>query len=338
MIRIRTPSRLHFGLMSIPGEGASAWANQEGEATLPRRHFGGVGLMIERPGIELTVAPAKSWSAEGHLADRALAFAQTYCAAVGIDGAFHLNIAAAAAEHAGLGAGTQLGLAVARALAEITQQPNRDAVTLARHVGRGKRSALGVHGFAQGGFLVEPGKNAEGAIAPLVGRWDFPAEWSVVLVVPRGVQGTHGAPELDAFAELARRQCDDRATEILSRIVLLGLIPALLEHDLPGFGEALYDYNRRAGALFQATQGGCYADAGAAAIIKTVRALGIRGVGQSSWGPTIFLIVEESLAAGVCAQLEIAIPSAEIIVTRACNRAAVMSTESLGFGVPHCRA
>jgi beta-ribofuranosylaminobenzene 5'-phosphate synthase len=158
MIRIRTPSRLHFGLLSIPGEDASGWSNQEGDATLPRRHFGGVGLMIERPGIELTLDPAKVWSAEGPCADRALAFSQRYCAAVGIDVPFHLSIASAAPEHAGLGTGTQLGLAVARALAEGTQQPERDAVTLAQHVGRGKRSALGVHGFEHGGFLVEAGK------------------------------------------------------------------------------------------------------------------------------------------------------------------------------------
>jgi beta-RFAP synthase len=332
MIRIRTPSRLHFGLLSIPFEDAGGWTNQEGHATLPRRHFGGVGLMIERPGIELTLEAAKVWSADGSLAERALAFSQRYCAAVGIGEPFHLSIASAAPEHAGLGTGTQLGLAVARAIAEWTQQPDRDAITLARHVGRGKRSALGVHGFDRGGFLVEAGKTAEGTIAPLIGRWDFPPEWGVLLIVPRGLQGTHGPRELDAFAELARRKSDDRATEILSRIVLLGLIPALLERDLTTFGEALYDYNRRVGELFQPAQGDLYADPRGAAIVKAVREFGIHGVGQSSWGPAIFVIAHKDQAGGLCDWLarKQQIKPEEIILTRACNRGAecqVLSTE-----------
>jgi beta-RFAP synthase len=329
MIRMRTPSRLHFGLLSLPAEGLSTWPNQEGNATLPRRHFGGVGLMIERPGIELTLEPAQAWSADGPLAERALAVAQKYCAAVGIGQSFQVRIASAAPEHAGLGTGTQLGLAVARALAEWSQQPERDAVTLARHIGRGKRSALGVHGFGHGGFLVEAGKTAEGAIAPLVGRWDFPSDWSVLLIVPRGLQGTHGSRELDAFAELARRKSDDRTTEILSRIVLLGLIPALLERDLTTFGEALYDYNRRVGEWFQPAQGGLYADSRGTQIVKAVRAFGIPGVGQSSWGPTIFVIVREDQAAGLRDWLakKQQIQMEEIVLTRACNRGAVLSTE-----------
>jgi beta-RFAP synthase len=329
MIRIRTPSRLHFGLLSIPAADASGWPNQEGDAILPRRHFGGVGLMIDQPGVELTLEPAQVWSAGGALAERALAFAHKYCAAVGIGASFHLSIASAAPEHAGLGTGTQLGLAVARALAEWTQQKDRDAVTLAWHVGRGKRSALGVHGFAHGGFLVEAGKTTEGAIAPLIGRWDFPSDWSVLLIVPRGLQGTHGPRELDAFAELARRKCDERTTEVLSRLVLLGLIPALLECDLTTFGEALYDYNRRVGAWFRAAQGDLYADPRCAELVKAVRALGIPGVGQSSWGPAIFVIVEEDRAAGLRDWLKkkMQVKAEEIILTRGCNRGAVLSTE-----------
>ncbi len=260
MIRIRTPSRLHFGLLSLPSDEAAGWPTHDASAALPRRHFGGAGLMIERPGIDLTVEPAASWSADGPGAERALAFAQRCSTAAGITGSFHVRIAAAAPEHAGLGTGTQLGLAVARALAEITQQKDRDAVTLAQLVGRGRRSALGVHGFAAGGFLVEAGKRDPDTIAPLVGRWEFPAEWSVLLIVPRGKQGTHGTRELDAFADLSRRPADDRTTEILSRIVLLGLIPALLERDLPTFGESLHDFNRRVGTLFQPAQGDIYSD------------------------------------------------------------------------------
>ena len=56
VMHIRTPSRLHFGLLG--------WGTQAG------RQFGGIGLMIDAPGIELTVEPASSWRIEGPHAPR----------------------------------------------------------------------------------------------------------------------------------------------------------------------------------------------------------------------------------------------------------------------------
>ena len=50
------PSRLHFGLLG--------WGPQA------PRQFGGVGLMIEKPGLELVAEPASEWRFEGPLADR----------------------------------------------------------------------------------------------------------------------------------------------------------------------------------------------------------------------------------------------------------------------------
>jgi predicted sugar kinase len=59
---LRTPSRLHFGLLS--------WG-----LNAPRQ-FGGVGLMVEAPGITITAESARSWTAEGPLAGRVLDFAR----------------------------------------------------------------------------------------------------------------------------------------------------------------------------------------------------------------------------------------------------------------------
>jgi predicted sugar kinase len=41
-------------------------------------------------------------------------------------------------------------------------------------------------------------------------------------------------------------------------------------------------------------QGGEYASAEIADLIADVRACGVRGVGQSSWGPTVFAVVGDS--------------------------------------------
>jgi beta-ribofuranosylaminobenzene 5'-phosphate synthase len=316
MIRVRTPSRLHFGLLSLPSEHSPTG-----------RHFGGVGLMIDKPGIELRVEPSEQFFAGGPLAERALQYARTYCERVGIPGAFRVHIASAAPEHMGLGTGTQLGLAVARAIAELTKQPQRDAVALAPLVDRGRRSAIGVHGFEQGGFLVEAGKVNDDSISPLVVQHSFPQDWRVHLIFPHDGQGTHGSDELGAFASLLHKACDERATEVMSRLVLLHLLPALFEADLEGFGDALHEYNRRAGEMFQSVQGGIYANAWIEATIKVLRDMGIKGVGQSSWGPVVFAIVSNEQTNDISNLLVRGehIDPSQLLVTSACNHGAVIS-------------
>lgn len=327
MIRMRTGSRLHFGLFSVPSEQSGPWLNQEGKPTMPRRLFGGAGLMIDEPGIELTVEKAERWSAAGDLAERALQLAQTYCGVEAIKDSFAIRIEQAAPEHSGLGTGTQLGLAVARAIAELTHQSARDPVTLATVVGRGRRSALGVHGFEHGGFLVEGGKSSESTIAPLLIRRDFPDEWRILLVRPREVVGIHGRREATAFADLVKQPPDDRTTEGLCRLLVLGLLPALAERDLPTFGEALYDFNRRSGAIFKTAQGGTYAHPRVEQIVKAIRGLGIAGVGQSSWGPTVFAVCAGEEADAVRRRLvEFGIGAMEMRVASAYKHGAEVTT------------
>jgi beta-ribofuranosylaminobenzene 5'-phosphate synthase len=291
MIQVQTGSRLHFGLLSLPAE--KYWPNHHGEEVVPSQRFGGVGLMVDRPGLRLSVSPAQSWSAAGPLAERALAFANRFAESTApqTGSPQHLRIETDAREHVGLGTGTQLGLAVARALTAAWQLPEVDTAELARRVGRGRRSALGIHGFVHGGFLVEAGQGERPGIAPLVARFDFPAEWRLVLVIPASEKGLHGPAEIQAF-ELLHQQSPER-TDALCRLVLLGMLPALVERDLPAFGEALFDFNARVGELFAAAQGGTYASPRLAEIVTWLRQQGVRGVGQSSWGPTLFAVVAD---------------------------------------------
>src|SRR3954470_19175450 len=108
MIEIATAGRLHFGLLN------------PGTAEAGGRRFGGAGMMVERPGVLLRVVPAPAWSAEGPLADRALAFASRFAQALAAEtgeavSPRRLLVERAPPCHAGLGSGTQLGMAVARA-------------------------------------------------------------------------------------------------------------------------------------------------------------------------------------------------------------------------------
>lgn len=325
MIRVRAPSRLHFGLLVLsPGE---RWPNLLGERVVPSRRFGGVGLMIEDPGIELTAHPAADWSAQGALAERALEYARRLAQTLPPDQVepHRFVVARAAPEHTGLGTGTQLGMAVARALTTACGLPDLDAIELARRIGRGQRSGVGVHGFVQGGFLVEAGQPSGGGLATLVAHASFPESWRLVLVLPPWGSGLHGHEEKEAFVRLDRQPMTLETTNSLCRLALLGMLPALREQNLNAFGEALYDFNLRAGQAFAAVQGGPYANRQIAELVTFIRRQGIRGAGQSSWGPAVFAVAEDSARAADLAQRireHFQLGTAEVFVTAACNHGA----------------
>ncbi len=315
MTRVETGSRLHFGLLRPPAAAAATGG----------RAFGGCGLMVESPAVRVGVEPAANWAAHGPSAERALAFARRYVQSLPAaeQVAHRVIVEACPPEHRGLGTGTQLALAVASALARSLSRPEESAVDLARRVGRGARSALGVHGFARGGFLVDGGKRDPESVAPLVARMDFPPEWRIVLFTPPVAAPWHGERERAAFAALSGAPADDA----LCRLALLGMLPALAEHDLAAFGEALYEFNRRAGEPFQQVQGGPYASREVEGLIGWLRGQGARGVGQSSWGPTVFAIVGDAdMAAALSRQARTRWgPDLRSVVTAARNR---------GMGIP----
>ncbi len=325
MIRVQAPSRLHFGLLSLPDAHPTLWRDVDGRPALPARQFGGVGLMLEKPGIDLVVDPASEWSTAGPGAERALAFARRFCDSTGVDAAFRIEIAHCPPEHVGLGTGTQLGLAVASAVARAIDDTELTPPRLAEIIGRGQRSALGIHGFAKGGFVVDGGKTLLTRIAPLVSHFAFPEDWAVLLVTPAGVRGTHGHMEQSAFAQLSKQETSLRQTEALCRVVLLGLLPALAEHDIDGFGDALYEFNRRVGELFRPWQGAIYAHPQIAECVLQFRRLRVTGVGQSSWGPTTFAIVPRDRAAliGEVVRRQLGLQPHELILTQASRGANV---------------
>jgi beta-RFAP synthase len=326
MIQLQAYSRLHFGFLNPSAEGRTAL-----------RCFGGVGVMIEQPDLSLRLEPASAWSAEGPQAERALAFAQRFAAATCRDEQLaelpphSLRIERIMPAHAGLGSGTQLGLSVARALA-ASWSLSCDPATLARRVGRGLRSALGAHGFDLGGFLVEGGKSAKETLAPLVARQPFPQAWRLIVALPtHHSSGLHGGDEVEAFARLTANSAVSAAAETLCRLVLLGMLPALIERDVDAFGEALYEFNARVGEAFAPVQGGVYASPGIAEIIEFVRTQNVRGVGQSSWGPAVFAVVADAdRAEHLAAQLRrrFALPPSAVWTTPACNHGATLKKEN----------
>jgi beta-RFAP synthase len=316
MIRICTGSRLHFGLLMTGGPAG--------------RRFGGVGLMIDEPGMEITAEAADAWSVDGPLAERADSVLRHVLAAAPrpVPAGLSFRIRRAAPEHSGLGTGTQLSLAIARLVAEAQQWTDCTGPVLAPIAGRGARSAVGIHGFDRGGFLVEGGKREEGAIAPLVFQHPFPEEWRIVLAIPRGEAGLHGNAEREVFCQMDG--IAPSRTPPLCRLTLMGILPALLENRFAEFGESLYDFNRLAGELFRTVQGGPYSKT-ATPIVEAIRRLGVVGAGQSSWGPTVFAVTENPERASWLAERLAAnsdLPLSDILTTEARNSGASLESES----------
>jgi beta-RFAP synthase len=256
------------------------------------RAFGGVGLMIDQPGVIVSARPAGSWQFEGTLASRAQVFAHRFMG--GLEAQvrpLQMLVERCPGEHTGLGVGTQLGLAVAKVLALETGAGELPAAELAKRVDRGERSAIGVHGFDRGGLIVEPGKAPGDPLSPLLTRVLLPDLWRVAVFAPHGHDRWHGSREQQAFAKAGQAPRPAGLTETLCRIALLDMLPAAVAGDLPAFSEAVHEFNRRAGEPFAAAQGGTYAGPEVEELIATVRQLGVRGVGQSSWGPAVFAVV-----------------------------------------------
>jgi beta-RFAP synthase len=273
---VEAAARLHFGVLDLRG-------------SLGRR-FGGLGAAIPRPSLLLEAAPAKSLSVTGLEAERVEQFARRFLAHQGLTGGARLELHRAIPAHSGLGSGTQLGLAVARALAELHHLAT-DPLSLARAVARGRRSAIGTWSFAYGGFIVEGGhRPLEETVAPLLGHYEVPDSWRCVVAVPPGEPGLSGEAESAAFERLPAPP--ERDPERVAHLVLMQLLPSLVEGDLLGFGSALTAIQRLTGAWFAPSQGGIFAPGLGPELIQRMADWGALGVGQSSWGPAVYGLLE----------------------------------------------
>jgi len=278
-VRVEAPARLHLGMLAAAGDG-------------PRR-FGGLGVAVSRPAVVLEAERAEELSAEGVDAARALMFARRCQEALGLSSGAHLRVVEAIPQHAGLGSGTKLALAVAQALAVLGAR-ELDAPALARAAGRAARSAVGMWTFALGGLVVEGGVRRDlNRPAPLLARYEMPEEWRCVLVVPAAEPGLSGAAEDEAFARLAPMP---EYSAAIAQLVLTSLLPALVERDVEEFGAALTRVQQLVGDSFAAVQGGRFHPR-ANGLVDALLAAGAAGAGQSSWGPAVYGLAGSEAAA-----------------------------------------
>lgn len=280
-VTVDAPARVHLGFLDPSG-------------TLGRR-FASLGVVIDGFSTRIELSPDshnRTILSDGCSED-SRARLECYLARMqyetGFDDPLRVSLLRAPPAHSGFGSGTQLALATGRAFCSLH---GLDITTrrLAAVLGRGERSGVGIAGFDQGGLLLDCGPGPNGAPAPLLARIAFPSEWRIVLVLDDRVDGLCGSEErvaMDALPPFPRALAADLCHQTLMRV-----LPGVLERAFEPFAEGISTIQRLIGDYFAPAQGGSmYTSPAVARVLDWMRGHVLAGVGQSSWGPTGFVIL-----------------------------------------------
>lgn len=279
-VRLEAPARLHLGFIDVSG-------------SLGRR-FGSVGLTLEEFSALLELRRADRFEAVGPDAERASTYLRRLLDDHDPPTSVALRVHRAIPEHVGLGSGTQLALAIGKAFGALFDI-SLSVAALAARLDRGARSGIGIGAFEQGGFVVDGGRGAAGGYPPVISRMPFPTSWRVLLAFDRARQGLFGEAERAAFRAL--QAFPQARAAHLAHLVLMRLMPALVEEDFASFGDAIGEIQRSVGDYFAAAQGGRFISPAVGELLAWLESKGIVGVGQTSWGPTGFAIVDSEVRA-----------------------------------------
>jgi beta-ribofuranosylaminobenzene 5'-phosphate synthase len=267
---IRTPRRLHMGLIDPSG-------------SLGRR-FGSLGVAIEG-GYEVRITPSDSLEIKAGGEDR-----ETIIEAVNaMNGSFEtgtgysIEVREGIPRHVGLGSTTQLSLAVGTGIARLSGL-NVTIEEIARVLGRGKNSGVGIHAFRLGGFVLDGG--VRNGVPPLIVRHDFPEEWAFLVITPELQPGFDEREEKPVMASLGG---NPKVAREISHLILLGLLPALVERNIRDFGRSLTRIQELVGSHFSNYQGGEFRE-DVGILLDFLREKSY-GYGQSSWGPTVYGLI-----------------------------------------------
>ena len=283
MIKIFTPSRLHITLIDL-------------NASLGRVD-GGVGITLDEPGMvfkakkandnQIKVTGPVQITERIKKSVRAVIGKNDFGIIIEVENYFPM--------HVGLGSGTQISLASGVLVNELYDL-GLSVRSIAKLVGRGGTSGIGVTSFEKGGFIVDGGHSfsEKGAFAPssassvppppILFRRDFP-DWDIVLAIPN-INGTYDDEEADIF----NKECPIPIGEVqaVSHIILMKMLPSLVEEDIVNFGSSISDiqkigFKKREVELQHPI---------IKVMMETMIENGAYGAGMSSFGPAIFCVCD----------------------------------------------
>jgi beta-ribofuranosylaminobenzene 5'-phosphate synthase len=295
-VTVKTPSRLHCTLIDLHG-GLG-------------RVDGGIGVALEDPKLmlraHLSDEPSNVRGINKDLFQKFVnQFLKNSIEVLAIEppgfevlGA-QINVLETIPSHMGLGSRTQLSLALGVALTRLLEL-DCSIQTIARVMGRGGTSGVGVAAFEQGGFILDvghsfgpgrqktsfvPSRIANAPPAPVLAHQAMPPDWLFVVTLPAIGKGAYGSREVEIF----RKYCPipKKEVEKLSRLILMQLMPALIEKDIQTFGAALTALQQIGFKKVEINlQRKIITD-----LMEVALSSGAAGGGMSSFGPATYALV-----------------------------------------------
>lgn len=244
-VNVMANPRIHLGLLDC------------GYAT--PRQYGGVGFLIDGIPTTVSACAAREWHVD--YAETATVSQRTR---TDVEALLHrmdnevtpscIRVITTAPEHIGLGSKTSLLMAIT-ASAFATRNEPMDRTRISSLTQRGGASGLGVNLFWQGGLIADGGHRVQpaerifnpsyhrtpDAMPPVITRIPMPPEWNIVLFADPTFPVVEGAREVALFQKhmpITEIQC-------LTALALAyhGILPSVIEHDLPSFAENLKRMN-----------------------------------------------------------------------------------------------
>lgn len=231
--------------------------------------------------------------------------------------------------HQGLGLGTQLALSIGQLIAKMNNK-NFNVYQLAKIIQRGGTSGIGVHSFANGGFIIDgghkkdiknnflPSSASKVSPPPLLARYDFPTEWNIILATPFSTRGSSGQSEINIFQSYTPVNLAE--VERICYLTLMKVMPAILEKDLDSFGDGI---NKIQSLGFKSIERKLQTNK-VQQIIDCFKENDIPCRGMSSFGSTCFGITDSNTKSIYKELLEIMENKGNVIKTNGKNHGAIL--------------
>jgi beta-RFAP synthase len=318
-VTIQASARLHLGFIDLHG-GLG-------------RMYGSLGVSLQQPTCVVEVTSEETGLIiSGNEQSRVTKIVERLIDHFDITQGLRITVRESIPRHAGLGSGTQLGLAIGSGITHVAGIKTT-ALELAKILKRGTVSGVGSATFTTGGFVVDGGKSkkelkdGDVVIPPLIIRHDVPKNWCFVVAIPEVPRGLSGVREKQAFQKLPSGKPE--SAEKASRLLVMKLLPAIMNDDINEFGDALTQIQILVGDAFASAQGGRFASPEIAKCVKAMLDAGAKGAGQSSWGPACYGLTSGSKAASGVKKVVQEVLDAEsggpVFISKANNQGAQIS-------------
>lgn len=274
---IETPARIHLGFLEL---------NPNAE-----RNFGSLGLTISNFKTIISLKESKKLIINSKEKKKIERISKKLIKIYEFP-KFEVSVLRSIPMHTGLGSGTQLALSLGMILTKFF---NKDISIeeLSLCLGRGQRSGIGIESFRNGGFIVDGGrmKNSR-KTPPILFNCKWPEEWKIILIFDHELKGIHGNKEKEEFKQIIKVSNDFSKENC--RSLTMKILPSLLEKNFNEFCSGIQEIQNNTASIFSKAQGGLFTSKKIGSIFNYLKKTKGISFGQSSWGPTGFIICKNS--------------------------------------------